>query len=94
MHWWTDRYLPILPDYTSTDTHAFDAGISYTDVDGIVTFRGNNFRDTAAYGNTQIKMEKSRISGQQKPALLLTEMPPGPEAAGPDSLLWKNGPKK
>ena len=40
------------------------------------------------------KMEKSRISGQQKPALLLTEMPPGPEAAGPDSLLWKNGPKK
>ena len=34
-------------------------------------------------------MEKSRISGQQKPALLLTEMPPGPEAAGPDSLLWK-----
>mgnify|MGYP000323259611 FL=1 len=45
-------------DYTSTDTHAFDAGISYTDVDGIVTFRGNNFRDTAAYGNTQIKNGK------------------------------------
>lgn len=81
-------------DYTSTDTHSFDAGISYTDVDGIVTFRGNNFRDTAAYGNTQIKNGKSRISGQQKPALLLTAMPPGPEAAGPDSLLWKNGPKK
>ena len=45
-------------DYTSTDTHSFDAGISYTDVDGIVTFRGNNFRDTAAYGNTQIKNGK------------------------------------
>lgn len=42
-------------DYVSTDTHSFDAGISYTDVDGIVTFRGNNFRDTASYGNTQIK---------------------------------------
>ena len=42
----------------------------------------------------RLKMEKSRISGQQKPALLLTAMPPGPEAAGPDSLLWKNGPKK
>ena len=39
------------------------------------------------------KMEKSRISGQQKPALLLTEMPPGPEAAGPDSLLWKMVPR-
>ena len=45
-------------DYTATDTHSFDAGISYTDVDGIVTFRGNNFRDTAAYGNTQIKNGK------------------------------------
>ena len=45
-------------DYTSTDTHSFDAGISYTDVDGIVTFRGNNFRDTASYGNTQIKEGK------------------------------------
>ena len=45
-------------DYTSTDPHSFDAGISYTDVDGIVTFRGNNFRDTAAYGNTQIKNGK------------------------------------
>ena len=27
-------------------------------MDGIVTFRGNNFRDTAAYGNTQIKNGK------------------------------------
>ena len=42
----------------------------------------------------RLKMEKSRISGQQKPALLLTEMPLGPEAAGPDSLLWKNGPRE
>ncbi|MEI3413379.1 MAG: hypothetical protein V8Q57_09480 [Blautia sp.] len=30
-------------------------GSNYTDVDGIVTFRGNNFRDTASYGNTQMK---------------------------------------
>ena len=55
---------------------------------------------TAGHGETALSssvtdlMEKSRISGQQKPALLLTAMPPGPEAAGPDSLLWKNGPKK
>ena len=50
--------LANLFDYQSADTHSFDAGISYTDVDGIVTFRGNNFRDTASYGNTQIKEGK------------------------------------
>ena len=47
--------LASISDYTPKESHSFDAGISYTDVDGIVTFRGNNFRDTAAYGNTQIK---------------------------------------
>ena len=50
--------LANLSDYQPSDLHSFDAGISYTDVDGIVTFRGNNFRDTAAYGNTQIKEGK------------------------------------
>ena len=47
--------LASISDYVPKESHSFDAGISYTDVDGIVTFRGNNFRDTAAYGNTQIK---------------------------------------
>ena len=47
--------LASISDYTPKESHSFDAGISYTDVDGIVTFRGNNFRDTASYGNTQIK---------------------------------------
>ena len=50
--------LASISDYTPKESHSFDAGISYTDVDGIVTFRGNNFRDTAAYGNTQIKDRK------------------------------------
>ena len=47
--------LASISDYAPKESHSFDAGISYTDVDGIVTFRGNNFRDTASYGNTQIK---------------------------------------
>lgn len=32
----------------------FGGGGEYTDVKGIVTFRGNNFRDTAQYGETEI----------------------------------------
>ena len=48
-------------DYEAWYNFDFKAGESYTDVDGIVTFRGNNFRDTSAYGIadiTQGKMEK------------------------------------
>lgn len=47
--------LTSISDYHAEAVHTFDAGINYTDVDGIVTFRGNNFRDTASYGNTQMK---------------------------------------
>ena len=47
--------LTSVSDYHTEAVHTFDAGINYTDVDGIITFRGNNFRDTAAYGNTQMK---------------------------------------
>ena len=47
-----------ISDYSPKESLSFDAGTSYTDVDGIVTFRGNNFRDTASYGNTQMKNGK------------------------------------
>jgi hypothetical protein len=40
------------------DTIAFGQGDEYTDVQGIVTFRGNNFRDTAAYGTAEIEQKK------------------------------------
>ena len=33
----------------------FDYPESYTDVEGIITFRGNNFRDSASYGTAQLK---------------------------------------
>ncbi|MEG2009435.1 MAG: PQQ-binding-like beta-propeller repeat protein [Oscillospiraceae bacterium] len=38
----------------------FDFGLpqDYTDVEGIVTFRGNNFRDSASYGTANIKTGK------------------------------------
>ncbi|MBE5924716.1 MAG: pyrrolo-quinoline quinone [Lachnospiraceae bacterium] len=34
---------------------SFDVGTKYTDCDGIFTFRGNNFRDSAVYGSSEIK---------------------------------------
>ena len=42
-------------DYHATSDIEFQTGDEYTEVEGIVTFRGNSFRDTAAYGHTIMK---------------------------------------
>ena len=40
--------------YVPDEEISFLIGEEYTDVDGIVTFRGNNFRDGAAYGTAEM----------------------------------------
>ena len=47
--------LDNISDYHATSDIEFRTGDEYTDVEGIVTFRGNSFRDTAAYGHTIMK---------------------------------------
>lgn len=42
--------LSDISQYQSSSEIQFGLGTDYTDVDGIITFRGNNFRDTASYG--------------------------------------------
>lgn len=42
-------------DYHPTETISFGRGKNYTDLEGIVTFRGNNFRDSPAYGYAKMK---------------------------------------
>lgn len=41
-------------DYSVEDEIDFGLGEDYTDVEGIVTFRGNNFRDGGSYGTADI----------------------------------------
>ena len=42
--------------YKPADTISFDVGEKYTkNVDGVITFRGNNFRDNPTYGYADIK---------------------------------------
>ena len=36
----------------------FGEGDEYTKLEGIVTFRGNNYRDTASYGNPVVREKK------------------------------------
>lgn len=47
--------------YKPKKSISFPCGTEYTDVDGIVTFRGNNFRDDPTYGTANLK--KDRLKG-------------------------------
>lgn len=40
--------------YTAAQTIDFGEGKDYTGVEGVITFRGNNFRDSAAYGTVDL----------------------------------------
>lgn len=47
--------LQNLSDYRPSAAISFGGGKEYTSVEGIVTFRGNNFRDDPAYGHANMK---------------------------------------
>jgi len=48
----------IVESYSNPDPIDFGLGENYTNVDGIVTFRGNNFRDCPTYGTANIVNKK------------------------------------
>lgn len=52
--------LPSGQPYEAAETIDFSYGENYTDVDGIVTFRGNNFRNSGSFGYAN--MEKYRFA--------------------------------
>ncbi len=60
----TDTYISVngqlAESYSADESHHIDFGGAedYTDVKGIVTFRGNNFRNTAQYGTAELTEHK------------------------------------
>jgi len=44
--------------YTAAEPIDFEEGYKYTDVEGVISFRGNNFRDNAAYGTVSLTTKK------------------------------------
>lgn len=44
----------VLDHYVHPEEISFDDGHAYTNIEGITTFRGNSFRDTASYGTADI----------------------------------------
>ena len=45
-------------DYSASEKIDFLEGENYTEAKGIITFRGNNFRDGASYGTTKLVQKK------------------------------------
>ncbi len=50
-----------LTSFSRQDPISFGAGKDYTDLEGIITFRGNNYRSGANYGTADIKTAKLQI---------------------------------
>lgn len=50
-----DTILSSISDYSPQEEITFGLGSEYTDVEGIVTFRGNSFRDSPSYGFAEMK---------------------------------------
>ncbi len=46
-----------IQSYQRTEPITFGAGSAYTPLEGVITFRGNNYRDTASWGGAQITDE-------------------------------------
>jgi hypothetical protein len=50
-----------LASFTRSATIDFGPGSEYTDLPGIVTFRGNNYRDSASYGTADVTLGKLEV---------------------------------
>lgn len=48
-------------DYRREVPIAFGTGSEYTDLEGVITFRGNNFRENAAYGSAALSEKKFKV---------------------------------
>ena len=55
-----DTTLSSINDYEAEETIDFGLGRDYTDLEGVFTFRGNNFRDAPSYGSALMRRYKMR----------------------------------
>ncbi|MCW5952507.1 MAG: PQQ-like beta-propeller repeat protein [Propionibacteriaceae bacterium] len=56
----------VVTDYTPDQTVAFGAAQTYTDVPGVLTFRGNHHRTAPAYGTADVSEKKLDIAWTQE----------------------------
>jgi outer membrane protein assembly factor BamB len=53
-----------LPSFTRPQPISFGPGKKYTDLEGIITFRGNNYRDGGSYGTVKVVSEELQMLWQ------------------------------
>lgn len=70
--------LANVSDYEAKEEISFGTGGEYTEVDGIITFRGNNFRDSASYGTARLTEKKFREAWTKSTSALVA----------PDGEFW------
>ena len=58
--WTFENNTPIV-DYVPDYSISFGSAKEYTDVEGITTFRGNNYRNSASYGSADVTQKKLSI---------------------------------
>ena len=68
----------IVESFSFEDPIDFDFGYTYSQIEGITTFRGNNFRDSASYGYADIKNAKFGNKWSRDTASL----------TAPDGIVW------
>lgn len=56
----------IVDSYSTSETITFGSGHEYTALEGITTFRGNNYRDMPSWGTAQITEEKLEVMPYDK----------------------------
>ena len=61
-----DNDNQVVPDYTPNATVAFGAAQTYTEVPGVLTFRGNHQRTAPAYGTADVTQKKLDIVWTQE----------------------------
>lgn len=64
-------------DYQSSDQIVFGAPEAYSSIEGITTFRGNNYRNSAAYGSRKVVEKKLEIVWTSDEIPLLDSQWPG-----------------
>lgn len=51
----------VIKDYNPTQPVAFGDSSTYTKIPGVLTFRGNNYRDAPVYGTTDVSQKKLQV---------------------------------
>jgi outer membrane protein assembly factor BamB len=60
--WWIyQNGSDLIKEYTPDTTIAFPASEGFTDIEGVLTFRGNNYRDAPTWGTADVQQKKLEI---------------------------------